>query len=212
MPISASELEEWIREHGPHLYHSTRDSRSRQAILREGIRPPRQCEGSRCNADEPYLRPRPAHVYLGSLEVLRSTEAGCDLGSDRLLAVDLRLLDPQMLNPDEDGVAARRSGIRAEDWGLPCPRRTVQDPWEASQSESEEQGEERLYQSYGEWAEACRLGEQPGLTLLVLQRYGALAVRGGVPAHACQAVRLDHPDEEDAEEFAHLPLAGSLPG
>lgn len=97
MALSQTQLDRWIAEHGPYLYHGTYDELVDQ-ILREGLKPG-------WSADVPST-----HVFLG--EKVADTWASirgakCNAGQ---IKVDLRLLDPANIDADPD--------IYLEDWML----------------------------------------------------------------------------------------------
>lgn len=133
----------YIEEYGPYLYHAVTNNDHIDSILEEGLKP----WDSLPNHVSPYPRrlwPRPGHVYLRCA----IPRARYDLGI-RTLRVDLRMLDPARLNPDEDTMAYGRAkelwpGVEEVEW----------------RNSGAIRGEER---SRGEWAE-WRAFSQPAQT------------------------------------------------
>ena len=104
MSIDTHALEGWITIHGPYLFHVTSDDATRQKIVGEGLIPWNEGLGSPRHGweAEPFLMPRPGHVYMGTAEFMRTLALTLGVQSHTLLRIDLRRLDPQHINPDED--------------------------------------------------------------------------------------------------------------
>lgn len=99
-------LDDWIRRNGPYLYHSTQHPDQIESILRSGLLPwdhPDNPHGSAHGGGQ--LKPRPGHVYLKPFTL--------DRQKDSTLRVDIRNLDPNLLNPDEDNM------VGPTPWNLP---------------------------------------------------------------------------------------------
>src|ERR1039458_6736619 len=160
MAVDPQWLESWISERGPYLYHSARTFVQASLILDQGLLPwDENDSGAQWYG---IWRPRPGHVYLGTMEKIK-TVAGCD-AKEKCLRVDLRLLDPERINPDEDLLCSWPSWKIAKRW--PAVRERGSD------------------ESFGEWAENHDFGLDPEDTQLSLERLSSIAYRGRIPVEA----------------------------
>jgi hypothetical protein len=163
--LSKEWLEQWITEHGPYAYHLLRRAHLAQ-VLKEGLIPWDERETAKHNQQD-EMAPRPGHVYVG-LDAFDLENWGAEmLATDdelAMVAVDLRELDIRRIVADEDIFAVLGDDTRP--WGLPAC----------------EFGAAEKYASSGEWAEAVRLGGQPGITESSAQQTGRLAIRGRIEA------------------------------
>lgn len=152
-------LHHWIERNGPYLYHATQDPRHIDGILQNGLLPwdhPNNPQGQAHGGGA--LQPRPGHVYLKPFTPNRQR--------GRTVRVDVRKLDPALMNPDEDNMAGKTP------WNFPPPQRSMYEPNEKG----------------GEWAEKHDM-TQPSQTAWSLDNpYGthvpALAYKGVIPPHA----------------------------
>jgi len=214
MAIDSHALGGWIALHGPYLFHVTSDDATRQKILREGLIPWDDGPGSSAWNDEPFLMPRPGHVYLGTENFMRTLAASLGVQSHTLLRVDLRRLDPQRVNPDEDiflpcGYLGK---LNPSAFGIEDPTGLVDDPrYNIGR-------DERPYASYGEWAEDIDFGRDGSVTEASLE-YGAVSFRGIVAPAALEAVRVTgetvatamlRPNAPSETQWRHLPVGMSL--
>jgi hypothetical protein len=95
-----------------------------------------------------------------------------DTDTGVMLAVDLRLIERERILPDEDDLSeAMGRVLDPHDYGLP-------------------RSEEGAWVSTGAWAEAIRLGEQPGLCDEAVQG-SKLAVRGPIAPELLCVCELD---------------------
>jgi len=214
MPIDAGVLESWMATHGPYIFHVTSDDATRQKILSEGLIPWDEGPGSFAWETEPFLMPRPGHVYLGTEEFMRALALSLEVRSHTLLRIDLRELDPQRVNPDEDIFlpCGYLGQLEPKDFGIDDPIHLVDDPRYNTEEEP------RPYASYGEWAEDTDFGRDPVVTGASLG-YGSVAFRGVVPPSALEAVRVTgetvatallRPNEPSEAQWQHLPVGISL--
>lgn len=195
-------LENFMRLNGPYLYHGT-TAHAAKSILRDGLYPhddpelagPEEYDewGDAVPAShsdyDPYMRPRPNHVYLGTPKFINQMGYGAGKpgqGGRQVLKVDLRKLKPENLNADEDhfGVNSYPHPIRDQVWGeYPPP---------------EPGGEEGL----GDWADYVNLGQDPEETHYSMGN-GSVAHNGHIPP---SAISLASPEEFDSwkpQEPAH---------
>jgi hypothetical protein len=168
MAIDYDDLGQWIARNGPWLYHAAFEH-DLPVILREGIRA--GSELGRDNAPKPFHRTRPGHVYLCRLDHLERLQSGGDLPS-AALRVDVRQLDPELIDPDEDCVQHARL-FDGERWVSVEP--PIWDPgWQEGPN-----GEGTL--AY--WAEHTPGFDAPDVTARSLER-GRISYRGTVPPEA----------------------------
>lgn len=150
-------LDNYIQRNGPYLYHATQTPEQVDSLLTHGILPwdhPNNPYGSAHGGGS--LEPRPGHVYLKTYTPKRQM--------DRTVAVDLRKLDPGLLNPDEDNM------IGNTPWHFPPPQRSMYEPNETG----------------GSWAERWQMNE-PSQTAYSLEGINGLptvAYRGVIPPEA----------------------------
>jgi len=217
MALLQADLEQWIDAHGPFLYHATLTDEAACAIPLQGLVPWNQGPGGQL--EDPWT-PRVDHVYMGTAEALL---AACAANMEGYLAcglfsVDLRGLDAASLNPDEDAFWSPLSMLKTHSFllgdihlminnsplyedgvGLDDPFLNVADETMEVDLSEYPAGtvlaplDERLYKSYGQWAEANDLGSDPAHTLLSLKEAGTVAYRGRIaPELVEQAAPNDH--------------------
>lgn len=90
-------LDDYINRNGPYLYHRTEPHRV-QSILQEGLKP-WDAEGQEFTSD---WQPRPGHVYMTGSKPRNVNQR------PEYVRIDMRKLDPQRLNPDDDYMAIAR--------------------------------------------------------------------------------------------------------
>jgi hypothetical protein len=171
-------LEAWIAEHGPWIFHVTA-ARHADAIRRDGLMRWDARPGG--TAFTGASTPRPGHVYF-------TTQAsGCDSQwelSDidprvgAVACVDLRLIDPRRLVPDEDPWTLGVLDFPDNRWGL-------------GQHIEKAIGDGRRWPTGGEWAEAVALGSQSGIVEWAFSEWGRVAVAGRVDPQAIRIAKCD---------------------
>jgi hypothetical protein len=154
-------------------YHGTSRARA-DRILKEGLKPwdspdVAQVHGSPYESD--YYEPRPGHTYL-ALDPVIAQGATHSIDDDweggaTLLRIDLSKLDPNLINPDEDG----------------HPQAGDYENWEAAWEDGEPK-----WRTLGIWAEDTGFGDDPQETVDQLNSYSSLAYRGVVPPEAISEV------------------------
>lgn len=162
-------------------YHGTSLAKA-QRILREGLKSwdsedVDQVHGNPYEID--FFEPRPGHVYI-SLDPAIAMESTADLslndmgteGGPALLRIDLSQLDPQKINPDEDG----------------HPQAGEYDSWEQAVEDS--QGDWQ-WDTLGQWAEQTGFGDDPSETVEQLNNYSSLAYQGIVPPSAIELMDIE---------------------
>jgi hypothetical protein len=185
MAVTDEFLRAWTAEHGRWLLHVCRSFELRDQVLCDGLIP---------GAAPHYIGPlacRPGHVYLTtpqSADMIGAQVFTCACEDAPWVAVDIRGLDPNRINPDEDcfyeswivdepvdlrGLPAAEGLVRDDD-GLVRAERATMD-WAAFSA--------RPYGSYGEWAAAVDLGSDPAMTEDAWTRVGSLAYHGTIASH-----------------------------
>lgn len=156
--INPAYLDQYMQIHGPYMYHDTWDD-AIPFILRDGLLP-RTVTGAASDWDgDPSLESRPGHSYIGRGSYLDTIQGS---GRGRGLRIDLRELDPGLIDSDEDHMQHL----------MPDPHGNL--GWQPPEG----------YNSYGHWADHnSKLIDHPENVAHSLDR-GSLAIRGGVPAHA----------------------------
>lgn len=160
-------LDHWMERNGPYLYHSTHPD-NLDSILQSGLLPwdhPNNPSGSVYNGT---LTPRPGHVYM------RPTPRN----ADTTVRVDLRKLDPGLMNPDEDNMVGNTP------WNLPKPELIEEHPSGLRSLDR--------YETGGMWAERHQM-DNPSQTAWSLdnpKKMGAptMAYRGIVPPQALSRI------------------------
>jgi hypothetical protein len=171
--IDPSDLAAHISAHGPWLYHAT-PAANVESILREGLKP--GSEVGRSHSGSGFHKTRPGHVYLSTAEQLEPIRH--EIG-DATIRVDLRLLDPRRIDPDEDKVQG--SFLPFEGTGEPWV--TTEPPWFGPDWTAGPLCEGTL----AHWAETTSDFDAPTTTAKSLGR-GRIAYRGTVPPHALAAI------------------------
>jgi len=195
MAVSTDFLDAWIAEHGPWLYHLAHSATTRDRILGEGLLPA-GLRGERSSYANEAVAARPGHVYLCTEEGLpliadQSFGNWSDLRRrERILsetvAIDARGLNSVALSPDEDCcfvsfLSGSRLGGHLPPPNAADPELTVRERYLASvKRESEETYESRPYHSFGDWAEAEGVGDDPEHTAKCWMTFGSLAHRGPI--------------------------------
>jgi hypothetical protein len=197
-------LAEHIRQNGPYLYHGT-SSDAAKSILNEGLYPhdhenvmndesgdeewPEDEDGepifSRSNWAGQFLAPRAGHVYLGTHKYA-SNYGGI---GGKMLKVDLRKLDPQKMNADEDHFSASSRGDSSLDHRNYLTSLSEFDP-PPNDEYYDGEGE-----NLGEWADRA-LGGDPEATRHSVAS-GSMAYNGHIPPEAVSAWQ---PGEETAPQ------------
>ena len=202
--MEQTDLDRWISEHGPLLYHVTAKESSVKKICSRGLIPWNQGPGGAL--EDPWT-PRVDHVYLGTLEALA---AGCkghmeNYPAAGLFSVDLRNLNLENINPDEDAfwsplaivacheflfgattIMTTNATLYEDGMGLSDPFLEVADETFDLEMLDYPEGtvalplDKRAYRSYGQWAEANDLGSNPAHTSLSLEQAGTIAYRGRI--------------------------------
>ena len=157
-------LQEWIATNGPYMFHST-SPKAKRKILKEGLIPHDQGPGS---VYQGAMTPRANHSYLRHV----------NLGPHNV-AVDLRKIDPNTLNADED--AFMHSGIQ-EHFNLHPSAIIGQEP-NTHVVEDVGNGQTQEYPHAGAWVDYHNLND-PSHVAHSLNYFGTVAVHGGVPPEA----------------------------
>jgi RNA:NAD 2'-phosphotransferase (TPT1/KptA family) len=147
-------------------YHGTTKARA-ERILKEGLKPWDSPDVDQVHGNPfeyEYYEPRPGHVYL-ALDPKIAIDATHDIDDDReggatVLRIDLSKLDPQKINPDEDG----------------HPQAGNYEEWEEADYDK--------WPTLGIWAEDTGFGNDPYETVDQLNGYNSLAYRGVIPPEA----------------------------
>jgi len=167
--LDPKDLKDYIRVHGPYMYHST-EYPAVPHILNDGLIPWEKV-GSLYQGQR--NEPRPNHSYIANKAYVRQY-------GPPILRVDLRKLDSDRLNPDEDHFDSNgmmSSWDRNEIEGH-LSRHEIPDPPPISYDWEEDE-----HDTLGEWA-ADHL-HHPELTRHSMNR-GSLAVQSGVPPEAIE--------------------------
>ncbi|MDQ1583825.1 MAG: hypothetical protein QOF36_1879 [Microbacteriaceae bacterium] len=183
MPISAEELEDHIDRRGPYLHHVT----SRDAVPSvkwDGLVPGSQL-GHRQHGG--FFQTRDDHVYLCDLLSVGVIEVP---GERALLTVDLRQLDPNLVDPDEDAV-------QQSYWapGGPWLGFDQHPPERRMEAGAEVPGQDG---ALARWADTTEGFDDPAVAAKSLA-HGRVAYRGVVPASAVEEV---HYPTEGCATFA----------
>jgi hypothetical protein len=161
-------LDAWVDEHGPYLYHATQIANI-SSILDEGLHPWDQGPGAiQANS---IWQPRPGHVYLATESAIKRYD--CD-NPDRRLRIDIRELQAENFNPDEDLIF------------VPSLKNSLL--WKNDKTVQNLNGDK--HSSYGEWAERCDFGANPEYTRLSLEECGTLSHRGLIPPNVIASAML----------------------
>lgn len=168
--IEFVDLQGYLERHCPWLFHGTAVA-NLASIAERGIQPGSRL--GRSNAKQAFHRTRRGHVYLSQLEHCRRLQAAGDIDPGTV-RVDLRLLDPQLIDPDEDMVQHAR-WFDNERWVSIDPP-LFGPNWSAGPN-----GEGTL----DHWAETTPGFDAPEVTTRSLQR-GRISYCGVVPASAVE--------------------------
>ena len=206
-------LQQWIEKNGPYLYHATD---APYDILREGLYPHdveryegefRPWEKSRSIWQNQYYEPRPGHVYLGTYdraqaangaqqaEKEQATGGWGQQADPQYLRVDLRQLDPQHINPDEDffDQFPFAPEVQAVTQQTPVPSPDRHALWR-------EYHKTPRPENLGQWAERADIGNDPSQTHASLSRHGSVAYRGVIPPSALSMAK----DEDEFADNAYI--------
>jgi 2'-5' RNA ligase len=159
-------LDNYIERNGPYLHHRT-DAANVSSILQNGILPWDHPANPSEPQDTGMMTPRPGHTYMRQQdpELMERYEK---LNPTRKhVQIDMRKLDPTLMNPDEDNIAGSPPSQRI--WGIPHPDDTDSANW-------------------GQWAEDHDL-THPSQTAWSLDRPtsiypGTMAYNGPIPPEA----------------------------
>ena len=91
-----------------------------------------------------------------------------------ILRIDLSQLDPQKINPDEDG----------------HPRAGEYDSWEQAVEDGQGDWDWENWKTLGQWAEQTGFGDDPDETVEQLNSYSSLAYQGIVPPSAIELMNI----------------------
>lgn len=161
-------------EVNPYLYHVTVEA-SLESIFADGLRPGSEFGG---RLHHGFHATREGHVYLGH----RDTVPVVTVSGPRVtLCVDLRTLDADCFNPDEDEVQQSFLG-GPEPW-LP---RNHRPPTRRSKRDHEEAGQDG---DLAQWADTTPGFDAPGVTARSLAA-GRIAYRGTIPPEAIEIADL----------------------
>ena len=190
MPIDSLIWSRHLRR-DPYLFHVT-PAQFLDDIFRKGLIPGSERGHFTLNG---FHRTREGHVYLCSL--LFSAIVEVPEGPRALLRVDLRELDPERVDPDEDAVQG--SCRRGRPWVSVMP----------PESKCDDQGVEEPGQAgaLATWADTTPGFDGPEVTRKSLDD-GRIAYRGTVPA---SAVEVWHYPSRPAEQFL-TSLEEAVPG
>lgn len=189
--LSRVQFERWIKDNGPYLGHEVAGERMIPYVLRDGLLP-RALTGQNRNSSNPRIYSRKNHVYLGTGRYLSSFHMA------PTFIVDLRKLDPALIDADEDNVF---------DYLNSGDRELVGSDLLAQARPSREE-----IISGGDWADAwTAICDQPEWVLWSLEK-GSCAYRGVVPARALKLNPREYVvcDWEPAPAEAQLRLPGEL--
>jgi hypothetical protein len=165
--IEARLLQAYTERGNRYLFHVT-PAENVEAIHREGLRP--GSEIGKSTRDD-FFKTRPGHVYLIRQSDLLIVEVGPE---PRLFRVDLTLLDPALVDPDEDMVSERFADAI---------------PGEAPNRLCDEHGSERSGQEgvLAAWAESTPDFDSPELAARSLEE-GRISYRGTIPSEALELI------------------------
>lgn len=207
-------IEQYIAEHGPYMYHLVHGDGQDvdqviPLILRDGILP----RGvTNVNAFDDYLASRPNHAYIGNEDLMRQHVGDV---SHAQIRVDLRKIDPRMIDVDEDhALTAMQRGTQ-----LPGKANVYPATWEHFQNR--EEYPEMPFNNIGEWADKHEnILDHPEWVNHSLWN-GSVAVRGGIPPEALSlntghanyfpAEGEQHPATPPAYAKTAMGLHGDLP-
>lgn len=181
--IDPENLADYMGRRGPKLHHVT----TREAVdsIREHGLVPGSQRGYRIHSG--FFATRADHVYLGDLLTVGIVEVP---GERVLLAVDLRDLEPELVDPDEDEV--QQSYFRSDG---PWLAHDEHPPIRQMDGDEEAPGQDGVLAA---WADTTEGFDAPEITAKSLER-GRIAYRGTVPSEAIEEVHLP---SEAAERFA----------
>jgi hypothetical protein len=186
MACTSSWLRQWISDHGRFVFHHTD---AVEQILDEGLIPWDEGPGSQFT-DE--YTPRPGFVYVGTMAHQVHHHAGTP-PADELVAIDLSDIAAERICPDEDAfwsLLTLGRPLNARRWNLADPMITVRDMMFAAQ-EDEFPLDRRPYESYGQWADAMRLGDDVNVTHEAIAESQTMAIRGRVHPRSLYVVDAD---------------------
>ncbi len=196
-------LDEWIKYNGPYFLHETTGQATRDKILREGLIPHDQGPGSVYGGT---LVPRANHSYIAWAKPRHWNWMDQDgpEGFREHVFVDLRNIDPDRINADEDAFASSRHQHTFPDIPVAHDNDVKSDEYgNRTRVVTDEHG--RRYKDWGEFADHHQLNH-PHHTTYSINDIGTACVEGGIPPDA-----LAHPADALAdirENFPHV-LKGS---
>ena len=204
-------LQKWMEVNGPYMTHQTDSEATRQKIEQEGLIPHDQGPGSQYDGT---LVPRANHSYLA--RNLKSLSAYSRLGEGALknstVAVDLRKLDPNRINADEDAFDQNapfregdKPGLRGQlPRDVPWPRETRGDEPGFPGVHGVVDTEGNRFPNMGEWADRTNV-TAPHHTAWSLNTMGHAAIEGGVHPEAIVPVDAARQDLEQNWPQVQLP-------
>lgn len=172
-------LQAWIDENGPWAFHAT-SRRLADDITTHGLLPSDE-RPARSSGFSSAAQPRPGHVYLCSTPEMVEHQwelSGVDPAEGVVACVDLRLIDPARLVPDEDP------------WTLQVLP-SEQLPGQLQAPTASEIGTEARWASGGVWAQDVRLGSQSGTVEWAIAHWGRFAVYGRIEPAAVTLADCD---------------------
>jgi hypothetical protein len=184
-------LNEWINKNGPYMMHQTQSPWHRDKIMNEGLIPHDQGPGSIYSRD---LVPRANHSYIQTPR----HKMGDRLGDDTQIYVDLRRLDPQRINADEDAFSRTSEQQR---WGLPITGDHRPGPDEGYSDFHLQDENGQFYRHWGEWADHHKLNG-PDHTAHSLNSNHTLAIHGGIDPNALVLPEVGKADLE--KNYSHV--------
>jgi hypothetical protein len=152
------------------LVHVTPESNT-DGILKHGLRPGSQLGTS---TRDDFFRTRTERTYLIKFADVPIVEVN---GEPRVFQIDVRQLDPQLIDPDEDIVAERFPELV----DIPPPLREI-----------DENGDERPGQAGARaaWADRCENFDRSEVTARCLLEFGRVSYRGTIPPDALTLLEI----------------------
>jgi hypothetical protein len=174
MPIDRAVLDDHAQRRGPHLYHVTVQE-ALASIRANGLVPGSQRDH---RVRGGFFATRADHVYLCDLLTIAVVEVP---GERALLAVDLRQLEPERIDPDEDAV--QQSFMSPEGPWLPLENHP---PIREMNGDAERPGQE---QALARWADETEGFDAPEVAAKSLAG-GRISHRGAIPAEALEEIHV----------------------
>jgi hypothetical protein len=168
----------WIAEQGPWIFHVAAAS-NMEAIQRDGLMPwDARADGTQFRG---VPTPRRGYVYFctEAWQVEHQWELSeIDARAGAVVCLDLRLIDPRRLVPDEDP------------WTLDVVK-FDDDRWGLGSNVAQLLGPGGRWPTGGDWADAVSLGSQPGVVEWAFSKWGRVAVAGTLRPDTFAIARCD---------------------